>query len=339
LSIHRKLLILSKRIVTTNYDNAFEIAYPSIRDYTAYKGIRHELREYSNPESSLLIKLHGTIEHGDSAVLFPSDYKKLYEEKDSEMLLFTFEKIISDNSILFIGTSMNDPQINAIFKKIEDIMKNHNQPHFILTDKHLKTDGSHDFLIPVKLNENSEIGSFIDELIELKKLHHQEKVENDEKLLNQYEKSKKQIGAMSSKSKEESIEREDVERELEKYKAIVRREALKHFVRGVEFSVLNELEKAVEEYKSSVELDSEMYEAYGNWGATLVQLAWAKTGAEKEELYLQAIDIKKDDHESYRLWGFVLARLAETKTGDERAKLHREAEKRYRIADELENKK
>ena len=131
--LHKLLFQLSKKIITTNYDNAFEIAIPDLRKNKAYKGKNYELTTHKDSNSVLLFKLHGCFEDVDSMVLFPSNYRNLYKnpERDAEHSLLVLRNIIVNKSILFIGTGMGDFQINNIFKEIEHLQDEYNQDHFI----------------------------------------------------------------------------------------------------------------------------------------------------------------------------------------------------------------
>ena len=75
--LQKKLYSLSTKIITTNYDLAFEEAIEKLDKEKAYKGQNHKLSKLLE-DPVFLFKLHGCIKDINSMVLFPSDYRKLY---------------------------------------------------------------------------------------------------------------------------------------------------------------------------------------------------------------------------------------------------------------------
>ena len=82
-SFHKKLFSLSTKIITTNYDRAFEEAVPKLQSKKAYRTKDYELNRLKK-DPIFLFKLHGCIDHLDSIVLFPSDYNELYDVEGRE---------------------------------------------------------------------------------------------------------------------------------------------------------------------------------------------------------------------------------------------------------------
>ena len=68
--LQEKLYSLSTKIITTNYDLAFEEAIEKLDKEKAYKGQNKKLSELL-ADSVFLFKLHGCIEDINSMVLFP----------------------------------------------------------------------------------------------------------------------------------------------------------------------------------------------------------------------------------------------------------------------------
>ena len=113
---------LSGRIITTNYDRAFEEAVPELQELKAFKTKDFELNRLKKA-SMFLFKLHGCVEHMDSMILFPSDYNNLYSKgRNAEHALYALRNLIFNKVFLFVGTGLGDPQINGIFKEINKII-------------------------------------------------------------------------------------------------------------------------------------------------------------------------------------------------------------------------
>ena len=123
-SLHKDISRLTNKIITTNYDGAFEIASPILRKFKAYKGKNYELTKHKDAEAKLLFKLHGCYEDSDSMVIFPTNYDALYNNptnKDAEHSLLVLNSIIAQYSLLIVGAGMGDHQINTLFRELKNI--------------------------------------------------------------------------------------------------------------------------------------------------------------------------------------------------------------------------
>jgi hypothetical protein len=168
--LHRLLSKLSSKIITLNYDNAFEIANNN-NIPVAYRG-----QDYENAEvlkkNRWLFKLHGSISSVGSMVIFPSDYYRLYEkgaEDDlSEQIKFLFEHILVSNTVLFIGTGLSEFQINNTFKKIKKYLDVLSTPHYIITDKKRLSTDLEGIVKPIKIQSFEELKDIIQQMIKNK---------------------------------------------------------------------------------------------------------------------------------------------------------------------------
>ena len=331
LSLQEDLFKLSAKIITTNYDRAFEIAASELNNSKAYKTRNYEISRLKKAPV-FLFKLHGCIEHIDSMVLFPSDYEDLYKSKsrDAKHVLQALRNLIFNKTFLFIGTGMGDPQITSFFEEIKRTQGIYNQEHFIITFEPLKE--SLNFLTPIKINDKKEIPGVIDQLLDIKKDADAKKNPEKKLLLEQLEASEKE---------KEALEKElDKEKDKNKRQALLlKREANNHFRLGLKHHQAEEYLEAAEEYKTASELKPEYSEAYNNWGVALMELAEIKSGNEAEELYKEAckkydkaITYKQDYHEAYYNWGIALVKLAKTKSGSEAEELYKEAFEKYKLA-------
>ncbi|MFC2456091.1 MAG: SIR2 family protein [Prevotella intermedia] len=333
-SFHKKLFSLSTKIITTNYDRAFEEAVPDLQKVKAYKGKDDKLTRLKK-ESDFLFKLHGCIEHLDSMVLFPSDYDKLYkgEGREAEHALYALRNLIFNKTFLFIGTGLGDPQINGIFKEINRIQGIYNQKHYIITDKPLEDSLS--FLISIKVTSYKEIPEVIDQLLEIKQVAEAEKSSQEKVLSDQLKESEKEIDSLTKKLSK-------VQNENERQQLLLEREANNHFNIGLKHHLAGEYLDASKEYKAATELKSKSPETYNNWGTALTDLAQTKSDIEAEALYkdsfekyYQATQFKPDDHEAYYNWGNALSNLAQTKSSVEAEALYKDSFEKYHQATQL----
>ena len=329
--LQEKLYSLSTKIITTNYDLAFEEAIEKLDKEKAYKGQNKKLSKLL-ADPVFLFKLHGCIEDINSMVLFPSDYRKLYNSKgqDAALTLLVFKFLIFSKTFLFIGAGMDEHQIINFFEEIKEVRDSFNQEHYIITTDPLSIPTN--FLTPIKINDYKEIPSYIDQLLDIKEKAEEEKNPEKKLLLEQLEASE--------------IEKEALEKELNKEKdknksqaLLLKREANNHFRLGLKHHQAEEYLEAAEEYKTASELKPEYSEAYNNWGNALMELAKIKSGSEAEKLYKEAFEkyklattYKKDLHQAYYNWGVALCQLAKTKSGSEAEKLYKEAFEKYKLA-------
>ena len=333
-SFHKKLFSLSTKIITTNYDRAFEKATPELQEIKAYKGKDYELNRLKK-DPIFLFKLHGCIEHIDSMVLFPSDYDKLYksEGREAEHALYALRNLIFNKTFLFIGTGLGDPQINGIFKEINRIQGIYDQEHYIITNKPLED--SLNFLTSIKVTSYTEIPEVIDQLLEIKQAAEAKKSTQEKMLSEQLKESEKEIDSLTKKLSK-------VQNENERQQLLLEREAINHFYIGLKHHSAGEYLDASKEYKAATELKSKFPEAYLNWGVALSELAQTKSGIEAEALYKDSFEkyhhttqVKPDDHKAYNNWGAALFNLAQTKSGVEAEALYNAAFEKYHQATQI----
>ena len=328
-SLHQKLFELSTKIITTNYDKAFEIAVPQLQSQKAYKGKDYELNGLKK-DSVFLFKLHGCIEHLDSMVLFPSDYGKLYNSnrREAEHTLSALRNLIFNKTFLFIGTGLGDPQINSFFEEIKIIQGPYNQKHYIITPDPLEK--SLDFLTRIPISSYEEIPAVIDQLLEIKRAE-------DEKNIP----LKEQLKETEKRNEVLTKELEDVKDKNERNLLLLEWGSNNRFNRGLRYHLAGEYPEASEEYEVATILNPRNSEAFCNWGTSLVELAKKKSGIEAEKLYdeaiekyQKAIEYKPDFHGAYYNLGTALRDLAKTKSGSEAEKLYNEAFEKYQCATE-----
>ena len=333
-SFQQKLFSLSTKIITTNYDRAFEKAIPELQEIKAYRTKDYELNRLKK-DPIFLFKLHGCIDGIDSMVLLPSDYNKLYKSKgrEAEQTLYALRNLIFNKTFLFIGTGLGDHQINGIFKEVNRIRGVYNQEHYIITDKPLEN--SLNFLTSIKVASYTEIPEVIDQLIEVKQAAEAKKSSQEKMLSEQLKESEKEIISLT-----EELDKE--KNENKRQSLLLEREANSHASIGLKHHLAGEYLDASKEYKIAVELKPRFAVAYSNWGVALSDLAQTKSGSEAEELYnatfekyQQAIQIEPNDHGTYYNWGLALSALAQTKSDKAAEALYNAAFEKYQRATQI----
>ena len=326
-SLQKKLFELSTKIITTNYDRAFEVAVPQLQSQKAYKGKDYELNGLKK-DSVFLFKLHGCIEHLDSMVLFPSDYGKLYNSnrREAEHTLSALRNLIFNKTFLFIGTGLGDPQINSFFEEIKIIQGPYNQKHYIITPDPLEK--SLDFLTGIPIPSYEEIPAVIDQLLEIKRAED----EKSTPLKEQLKESEKRNEVLTKRF-------EKVKDDHKKNLLLLEWESNNRFNKGVRHHLAGEYPEASEEYEVATILNPRNSEAFCNWGTSLSDLAKTKSGSEAEKLYHEAfekyqksVEYKPDYYQAYNNWGIALSDWAKTKSASEAEEDYNNAFRKYQKA-------
>lgn len=167
---HEKILCLSEKVITSNFDNAFETAYENLhggkRHCLVVNGTLEDnrtlLQELSNSSrsKSFIFKIHGCTNQPDSCLVFKDQYKKFYN--NNNLARSILEQFAREYTILFIGWSFSDTNTKKLFdRQCEGLY----DKHYILTmdpDKYSKMG----YLKPLKISDYDEnsLNRFLDEL-------------------------------------------------------------------------------------------------------------------------------------------------------------------------------
>ncbi|HGH0917949.1 TPA: SIR2 family protein [Bacillus cereus] len=130
LDVHEKLtdIIQIEKIVTTNYDKLFERAYGSkLSVIVKNSQIPLATRKVK------LFKIHGDIDQEDTMVVTSSNYVDFFTASNSNSAVWkNIESIMSGNSLLFVGYSLDDVNIKVLLETmIKSIGKFRHQSFFV----------------------------------------------------------------------------------------------------------------------------------------------------------------------------------------------------------------
>jgi len=310
-SLHKSLFTLSQKIITTNYDNAFEWAVPELKKNTAFKGRNYELTTFKDRNKPLLFKLHGCYESTDSLVLFPSDYNELYNgsNRDEKHSLSVLNNLISSKTVLFVGTGMGDHQINSIFQEFRRLQGKHAQKHFIFTKNDL--DSKLDFLTAIKISEFVEIQGIVDALIKARDEFFENQkspeIKYIEKVLGDAQKELSELRAY----KAQQIDKEESRNQ----------KAIRYFIDGLSNHLTGKLWKAIECYQMATDLNDTNATTYNSWGLALYILGNQMNDESLFQLSFEKFDtaakLNPDDPTVLNNWGTALSDLAKLKSDKE----------------------
>ncbi|WP_207425046.1 SIR2 family protein [Pedobacter sp. SYSU D00535] len=159
----KKILKITERVITSNYDKAFE--YASDSPNVIMNDGKFKLARIAD-NKKFIFKIHGDIDNPEDCILFTRQYEELY--RDSAFLL-GLKMLFIQKTILFIGFSLNDPYIEHIINSITQTFGAFNRRHFIVTtDKKFDTYRFKKVVKPILLRRYSELDVFLNTLISLK---------------------------------------------------------------------------------------------------------------------------------------------------------------------------
>lgn len=165
-SLHKKLLQLTEgKIITTNYDNSFELA-SNHEILPTNPTSKYNINEVSKGNTPFVLKLHGSYSEPDNCIVFKDDYVKLYSQENDQAAPEKLKALFSEYVFLFMGFSFSDPDINMIFAKLDKVFGGYNK-HFIVTSEPEKFK-AYSFLEAVEIENYTKIQSVIDELLQYK---------------------------------------------------------------------------------------------------------------------------------------------------------------------------
>lgn len=139
-TIHDILLSLNPaHIVTTNYDDLIELAAHSNGVFYDVVGQDKDL-PYT-PNGKMLIKMHGDMKF-KNIVLKEDDY--LSYSSNFRLIENFIKSLFATHIILFVGYSVNDPNVHLIFQWVKDILKEDFQHAYLLDVGNVEEKGNID---------------------------------------------------------------------------------------------------------------------------------------------------------------------------------------------------
>ena len=158
-TLHKSAALISRRIVTTNYDRLLEIntkIKPLDTSSTFNLQKLDDLDEF-------ILKIHGSCDSIDNAVIFSSDYDRLYGA-ESGLAKFQLQKLVSSYSCIFIGFSLTDNYAVELFDNLNKLYNGLGKEHFAISTEQI----AHDFVETVLVNSHADIEPLLKHLASIK---------------------------------------------------------------------------------------------------------------------------------------------------------------------------
>ncbi|MEE4078624.1 SIR2 family protein [Pseudomonas viridiflava] len=153
--IYKTISTISSKIITTNYDSLIE-------DNTGIHCIEtsspYNLQKIDNSKEFVL-KIHGSCSSIDNAIIFTSDYERLYGDAN-QLAKFQLEKIVSTYSCLFLGFSLSDNYVVKLFDKLSSMYNGIGKEHYIISTAALH----HDFVELITIESHQDLVPLLEQL-------------------------------------------------------------------------------------------------------------------------------------------------------------------------------
>ena len=124
---------------TTNYDRLIEKALENADKVVDTKYTVPQLAITKPKRDAIVYKMHGDIEHSDSAILTKDDYES-YHIKYAPFVTALSGDLVS-KTFLFIGFSFTDPNLDYILSRIRTTYTSNQRPHYCIMKEVDKKDG------------------------------------------------------------------------------------------------------------------------------------------------------------------------------------------------------
>lgn len=134
--------INAKIVITTNYDQIYEIQCDALRagrGYAVRTYVDNKILNDIRSKDNLIIKAHGCINKTESIVLTRSDYFNV--KRDNGYFYHIIDSLLTVNTVMFIGCGMSDPDIQLVLENT-NIAAYSDHPHYAVLPK-----GRHQALI------------------------------------------------------------------------------------------------------------------------------------------------------------------------------------------------
>lgn len=119
-----------KTIITTNYDCLFEKAFKDKCEVI----LDNSHIPYIDKNKTQIYKIHGDLSRNEKIILKTSDYNNFFvNDNESDLYWTMIKEKLATKSILFIGYSLEDSNINILFQKILNVLGDNIKESFFIS--------------------------------------------------------------------------------------------------------------------------------------------------------------------------------------------------------------
>lgn len=118
---------------TTNYDGMIEKALENANKIVDVKWNVNHLKKYQPNRNVIVYKMHGDVRDPDDAVLTKDDYEGYF--RDRELFVTKLAGDLISKTMLFIGFSFSDPNIDYILSRVRVVLHRKTRQHYCILKK------------------------------------------------------------------------------------------------------------------------------------------------------------------------------------------------------------
>lgn len=123
-------------IITTNYDYLIEDAFAFVHRKNAKKYTYHQAQAMADNiwnGYKFILKAHGDADEPDKIILTDKDYRNIINAEIGYKSIL--QVLFTTNSILFLGSSLTDPELNLLLSFLKHAYHDGGPKHFALIDE------------------------------------------------------------------------------------------------------------------------------------------------------------------------------------------------------------
>ncbi|MDO8770522.1 MAG: SIR2 family protein [Burkholderiaceae bacterium] len=115
---------------TTNYDRMIEVALEAAGKVVDVKYTVEHLKKTQRGRSAVVYKMHGDVSDPDHAVLTKDDYEGYFRDHEPFVTALTGDLV--SKTMLFVGFSFTDPNIDYVMSRIRVVLRSQPKQHYCI---------------------------------------------------------------------------------------------------------------------------------------------------------------------------------------------------------------
>lgn len=113
---------------TTNYDRLIETALTQEHRRPDVKFTADQMRQSKPGHSAIVYKMHGDVEHPETAILTKDDYEGYFREHEAFVTALSGDLV--QTTMLFLGFSFTDPNIDYVLSRVRVTLRRKPKNHY-----------------------------------------------------------------------------------------------------------------------------------------------------------------------------------------------------------------
>jgi hypothetical protein len=121
---------------TTNYDRMIETALDAAGKVVDVKYTVEHLKKTQRGRQAVLYKMHGDVSDPDGAVLTKDDYEGYFRDREPFVSALTGDLV--SKTMLFVGFSFTDPNIDYVMSRIRVVLRSQPKQHYCILRREVR---------------------------------------------------------------------------------------------------------------------------------------------------------------------------------------------------------